>query len=305
MATVQITTWEEFKTALTETITEATTYEIMNDIDVSNIVLSSAITLSSQYYRKTFQPGGDNEYITVNGITAYSDINIFYFRNNGNNPYTFNNIHFSNIMHTSGTLFNVHTYNNTYMVYFNNCMFSGMVNCLFAGGFSSSSQGTHCTLQTCSINVKCESLFRASYNVYQGYININPFSDEMYCVLRDNSENKATYFNNCYLTGTVRYPYTSSSNLLTYAPESGSINVYNIKTIITNYNSSTTYRLVDRDPGTSNPYSILCNIEKFYDGSGNQVSPNLYTPSHQYNLTDSQMKSRTYIQENTNFPLYG
>ena len=305
MATKQITTWDEFKTALTETITENTTYEIMNDIDVSDIVLSSTITLSSQNYRKTFQPPADKEYITINGITAYTNINIFNFRNNGNNPYTFNKIHFTNIMHTSGMLFSVHTYSDTYMIYFNNCMFSGMVATLFGGGFSSSSPATHCTLQNCSINVKCVQMFSATYNVYQCYIIINPFSDDAYCILRTNSNQYATYFRDCYLTGTVRYPFSGSFYLLTYVPEANGINVYNIKTIITNYNASTKYYLVDRDPGAGSKYSILCNIEKFYDGNGNQVTPKLYTPVHQYNLTDSQLKSKTYIQQNTNFPLYG
>lgn len=304
MATVQITTWDEFKTALTETITEATTYEIMNDIDVSDTVLSSAITLSSQNYRKTFQPTADKEYITINGITAYSNINIFYFQNNKNNPYTFKNIHFTNIMHTSGTFLSVHTYSDTYRVNFNNCMFSGMVRTLFGGGFSSSSPTTRAFLARCSMNVKCRYFFTATYTVTECYIKLNPLAPEDYNSLGNYSSNKAnSYFYNCYLCGVIRNNFSNSIYMLTYAPQLTS-NVYNIDTYILNYDASTTYKIVDRNLDTQTE-GILYNIDKFYNGAGEKVTPTFASYTSVYGLTDSQMKSKTYIQENTYFPLYG
>lgn len=304
MATKQITTWAEFKTALTETITENTTYEIMNDIDVSDEILSSTITLSSQNYRKTFQPPADKENVTINGITAYSNISIFNFRYNATNPYTFNNLHFANFMIPTGNLFNIHTDSDTNRVNFNDCLFNGLSNYIFANN-GSRNYATHAFLTRCSINVKCRRLFGSRFTVTNSYIRLEPFSADSECSLGNMSDNYQNgSFYNCYFCGIVRYNFSSSTYMLTYAPEVSS-NVYNIDTYILNYNPSTTYSIVDRnfDPRAE---GILYNIDKFYNAAGENVKPKFTSYESVYGLTDSQMKSKAAINQYApHFPLWG
>ena len=53
MAEKNITTWEQFKIALTESITEDTTYNIKNDLDASNDILTNDINCISPH-KKNF-----------------------------------------------------------------------------------------------------------------------------------------------------------------------------------------------------------------------------------------------------------
>ena len=91
MAEKDITTWEEFKNALTESITEDTTYNIKNDLDASNDILTNNIACISSNKNKVFYGNG----YKINGITAYGNVTVFYTNQNIDYTYRFYDIKFS------------------------------------------------------------------------------------------------------------------------------------------------------------------------------------------------------------------
>ena len=297
MATVQITTWEEFKTALTETITEATTYEIMNDIDVSGTVISNTIVIPTSNYTKTFNGNGHN----INGITSYSAIGIFQKASGG--TITFNNTNFTNIMLQTGYLFYYNTDISNGPLTFNECMFSGLTLRLFSS--RSSSYACYTYLNRCSINVECACMAYGRYFYCTDcYIIINPIQGTTVCAL--DARGSSNYINlaNCYVTGSIYISYDTTSYIIGgtfWNTVSCYTNVFNIEVHITNYSSSTTYYWTAGSPPESRPE--LYNSDKIFDNAGNNIT--LGTRTNFWGLTDTQMKSKTYIQENTNFPLYG
>ena len=298
MATVQITTWDEFKTALTATITENTTYEIMNDIDVSGEILTSQIRLSSgtNYFNKTFN-GGNH---TINGLTTYANINLFYLYNTYT-VYTFNQLHFSNFMLSSATfLYQDPGTDYAQPCRFNDCLFNGICSVMFAGTGRSN---RYSILTRCSFNVRCNS-FITLPGVYirfnDCYIIINPLAEYNHFVYTNYGS--LTNSANNYIGGTIhKQTYTtSSSDYMIYGiGECGGNNVFNCDVYIHNYSATTTYYISNSDG------SAIClfNKSKIMDSTGNPVAL-VGDRTNCKGLTDTQMKSRTYIQENTNFPLY-
>lgn len=291
MATKQITTWDEFKTALTETITENTIYEIMNDIDVSDIILTSAINCTySTSYQKLFKPTEGKDKITINGITSYSSHVIFNFlglTNSNNNGFNFNNIHFSNIMAPNNILFQISTSGGSNQIRFNSCLFNGICRSL-----SDNNQ----TMNNTAYVYSCLDFDSCSFNISSIFL----------CKVR-NYSGIYTYFNNCYiiiddtLTGTVsdyfstrfhadntyfggKYRTTSTGNMLFF---------------------SYCYNCVFNVEVTTSGSIISVNTGAYCLFNADKMPSYLGSLSNCYFLTDEQLKSKTYIQKNTNFPLYG
>ena len=303
MATVQITTWDEFKTALTETITEATTYEIMNDIDVSGEIIESSTTIfMNSGYNKIFN---GNSY-KINGMTSYSAIGIFTITGTRNSNVTFNNLHFSNIMVQSGYfIYNSATISNSsYRIYFNSCLFNGLVSRFTSA--SNSSYQLYITFSQCTAKLNC-SIFlygRRGITLSNCYIDISPIPGLTTCDLYDRGSGYYSTLQNCYFTGKLYITYNTTDYIIGgtfWNSSSCYTNVFNIEVHITNYSSSTTYYWTAGSPPESRPE--LYNSDKIFDNAGNNIT--LGTRTNFWGLTDTQMKSRTYIQENTNFPLYG
>lgn len=172
MATKQITTWAEFKTALTETITENTTYEIMNDIDVSDTPINSIITLAgaTSSAHKTITSNGDTAK-TINGITNYTNIECIFYLNN--RYITFNNIHFSNFMLQGSALFA----NGFEPTTFNSCYFNGLCQqlCKIKSG-SSGAEKDIVIFNRCSFNISIGNAFDGGYSSFREcYIIFNDF----------------------------------------------------------------------------------------------------------------------------------
>lgn len=292
MATKQITTWDEFKTALTETITENTTYEIMNDIDVSDEVISSTITcyMPSTSLRKIFN-GNEHK---INGLTSYSSV-YFFTTTIG---ITFNDIHFSNMMNQNGGFmrqYGSHSSSDPYCV-FNRCFFSGLIK--YFATYITFQNSFVCNFNSCSFNLKCDIFQNATYLLQFSncYIILNPISQ--YCILTVSGGRRANFnATNCYIGGLLASTWTSSEYLI--SEHLGSNNVFNCTFKIYNYSVSTTYWF------TGSNVVTLVNNEKFVDQNGSSITPTIGQLTNIHLLTDSQLKSRTYIQENTNFPLYG
>ena len=293
MATKQLTTWDEFKTALTETITENTTYEIMNDIDVSDEILESTITCAgaSSSNRKIFN-GNEHK---INGLTSYSSI--YFFATNI--YFTFNDIHFSNMMNQNGGFmqqYGAHTSGDP-LCMFNRCYFSGLTR--FFATYTTFQSSFVCEFNSCSFNLKCTRFQNANFllRFSNCYIILNPIT--LYCLLTVPGGRDA-YFNanNCYIGGLLADNVSSSDYLISLY--TGTNNVFNCTFKILNYSSTTTYSI------SSDNEAWLINRDKFTDQNGASITPTISHGANIYLLTDSQLKSKSYIQQNCpNFPLFG
>ena len=300
MATVQITTWDEFKTALTETITENTTYEIMNDIDVSGDIQTTRINCVSAY-DKIFN--GNNH--KINGITNYnsSSSGVFGFSLlNTGGAFTFNNISFSNFQCTSiaGGFFYFYTsVTSSKQPAFNNCFFNG--ECKFFARGNTGSVAPRANFNNCSFNI---GIMQVSYT--EGY---NPlYLTNCYILLKSltplklgSSDISTPFFNtltNCYIGGDIDISSASSTGS-SYQRQLFASNGYN--TVINcNINCTATTGAIYLFLGTST--TCLFNNDK-YTGSITPTFTSGTATQTNYKLTDAQMKNATYIANNTTFPI--
>ena len=278
MAEKNITTWEQFKAALTENVTEDTTYNIKNNLDATNDILTDRIKCVSPY-NKIFM---GNDY-SINGITAYGEVIVFYTSSSTNYKYRFYNIKFTNFMVESGTFTSLCRDTGELFI---NCFFNGV--CKKFIGSVSSSRASNFT--KCSFNVRCENFSMGGTNILDScYIILEPLQKT--CIFNTNST-----LQNSYVEGVIKNSF-SSSNYLT--PQFKENNVFNCKVIITNYSDSTTYKTYSSTAPT------LINRDKLLQSDGVTPIKNITSPTNIYFLTDKQLKNKDYIQENTTFPLYG
>lgn len=285
MAEKDITTWEQFKTALTESITEDTTYNIKNDLDASNDILTNNIECISPY-NKIFMGNG----YKINAITAYGNVTVFNTNQDSNYKYRFYNIKFTNFMIESGVFTNLcrssyHADFEEYGNLFVNCFFNGV--CRKFSEFITSSRVAY--FNKCSFNIRCESFsdYRSTFD--SCYIIITPLQNT-------NSFGENSTMTNSYVEGVIKNAFSSRSYL---TPRFSGNNVFNCKVIVTNYSSSTTYQVQYSDS------SVLINKNNLLQSDGITPIANIAPANKIYFLTDEQMKNKEYIQQNTTFPLYG
>lgn len=236
-----ITTWEQFKAALTENITEDTTYNIKNNLDATNDILTDRINCVSPY-NKIFMGNG----YSINGITAYGNVIALYTAQANNFKYNFYDIKFTNFMIESGTFTNL-CRNNYEKNLFVNCFFNGV--CKSFIGSVASNKNIYFT--KCSFNVRCES-FGESCSFDSCYIIIEPLQNT-------NSFGSNSTLINSYVEGIIKNTF-SSSNYLT--PQFQGNNVFNCKVIITNYSDSTVYKT------RSSTAPTLINRDKLLQNDG-------------------------------------
>lgn len=286
MAEKNITTWEEFKTALTESITENTTYYIKNDLDASNDILTNNIECIDSKKNKIFMGNG----YKINGITAYGNVTVFHTNQDTNFKYRFYDIKFTNFMVDSGTFTNLcrSSYSGSFEEYsdlFVNCFFNGV--CKIFTSHATTNRIAYFT--KCSFNVRCESFsgnscsFDSCYIIIETLQNTNSFSSNSTII-------------NSYVEGIIKNTFSSSSYL---TPKFSGNNVFNCKVIVTNYSASTTYKTYN----SSAP--VLINKDRLLQSDGVTPIANIASATNIYFLTDEQLKNKDYIQQNTTFPLYG
>ena len=282
MATKQITTWDEFKTALEENITEDTTYEIMNDIDVSDTLQTNQITCATGGYRKVIN-GNDHK---INGITSYvqQTTSGLIYANGGSSSspvyYTFNNVHFTNFMLSSWGLFSV--YARYYQFTFRNCYFNGVAYTPFGQSYDYPP-----TFKKCSFNIKAAQWGGGEYT--NCYLTVDTLADSF-------EWRRGISFTDCYVKGTIKGLTTS------YLMPSSVNSVFNADIKLSS-TSTTSINFVRNAPG-SDTNCCLYNADREYLNGANRALT-INTQNYIHGLTDSQLKSKTYIQQNTNFPLYG
>ena len=286
MAEKNITTWAEFKNALTEEITEDTTYNIKNDLDATNDILTSNIVCSTFVnINKVFKGNG----YKINGITAYGEVTVFYIQQNYNHSYRFYDINFTNFMIDSGTFTNLcrskfYSGFDQYGNLFVNCFFNGVCKQFTADVIDKKVA----YFNRCSFNVRC-AIFSGSLSSFDTcYIITTPLQDT-------NWINNSTTFINSYVEGVLKYNLPMSY----ITPQFSENNIFNCKIIITNYSSSKTYKIY-----ASNG-AVLINKDKLFQGDGVSPVTNIEPATNIYLLTDEQLRNKDYIQQNTSFPLYG
>lgn len=285
MAKKNITTWEEFKNALTESITENTTYNIKNDLDASNDILTNGINCISPH-NKIFRGNG----YKINGITAYGSLTVFNSDQDIDHDFRFYDIKFTNFMIESGVFTNLcrSTYHADFEEYSNlflNCFFNGV--CRTFSAFITTRRLAY--FNKCSFNVRCESFSDNRSTFDSCYIIITPLQNT-------NSFSENSTIVNSYVEGTIKNTFSSSSYL---TPQFNENNVFNCKVIITNYSASTTYKTYN----SSKP--VLINKDRLLQSDGVTPIANIASANNIYFLTDEQLKNKEYIQQNTTFPLYG
>ena len=287
MAEKDITTWEEFKNALTENITEATTYNIKNDLDASNDILIESINcISPNSKDKIFKGNG----YKINGITAYGNFVIFKTNQDLDCHYRFYDIKFTNFMAESAVFSNLcrstyNAYGAEQLALFINCFFNGVCRV-----FTSSVTTVRVSyFYKCSINVRCANFASTRCSFDSCYIITTPLQNT------NNLDSECTLINS-YIEGIVKNTFSSSSYLTS---QFNNNNVFNCKVIITNYSDSTTYRV---QPSNA---PVLINKDRLLQSDGVTPIKNIASATNVYFLTDEQMKNKDYIQQNTTFPLYG
>ena len=287
MAKKDITTWEEFKTALKERITENTTYNIKNDLDATADILTQNIKcITGEMYSKIFKGNG----YKINGITAYGNVIVFDSDQQYDYNFRFYDINFTNFMVESGTLIHLSRYSftsdfETYKDLFVNCFFNGVCKTFISSPISKRTS----YFTKCSFNVRCENFSGSDVIFDTCYIVITPLQNTA------NFDSYAT-LKNCYVEGTIKHNF-SSSDFLT--PQFNNNNVFNCKVIVTNYSDSVTYKVnVSNKP-------VLINKDKLLQSDGVTPIKNIASATNIYFLTDEQMRNKNYIQQNTTFPLYG
>ena len=284
MVEKNITTWEQFKTALTESITEDTTYYIKNDLDASDDILTKNIHCVDSKYNKTFRGNG----YKINGITAYGDVIVFYSNQDTEYRFRFYDIKFTNFMVESGIFTNL--CRSTYASsdgknLFVNCFFNGV--CKKFSALVTSKRIAY--FNKCSFNVRCES-FSSDNNTFDScYIIITPLQNT-------NSFSSDSTIKNSYVEGVIKNTFSSSKYL---TPKFAGNNVFNCNVIVTNYSASTTYKTYN----SSEP--VLINKDRLLQSDGVTPIANVASATNIYFLTDEQLKNKEYIQQNTTFPLYG
>ena len=269
-----ITTWDESKNALTEEITEDTTYNIKNDLDASNDILTKNIECMGVdgAINKIFKGNG----YKINAITAYGEVTVFHF-DNKMYFYRFYDIKFTNFMLDSGTFSNMGRPPIDPTNLFVNCFFNGVCR-----NFASVTIGQYTTsFNKCSFNVRCEtfSTDRSTFN--SCYIITTP--------LQDTNIFFGPIVTDCYIEGTITSePTTSTSSYIT--PNFEGNNVFNCKVIVKNYVDSRTYYV---NPSGK---AVLVNKNKLVQKDGITPITHIGDADNIYLLTDEQMKNKIYIQ---------
>lgn len=281
-----ITTWDEFKGALTENITEDTTYNIKNDIDASNDILTKNIEFTGVENGKKIKIFKGNGY-KINGITAYGEVTVFHFTPiSGVYYYHFYDIKFTNFMLDSGTFSNIGRPPADPTNLFVNCFFNGVCRIFTPGSIGA----YFASFNKCSFNVRCETFSKGKSTFNSCYIITTP--------LQDTNLFSESIVTDCYIDGTITSePTTSTSSYIT--PKFEGNNVFNCKVIVKNYVDSRTYYL------SPSGKSVLVNKDKLLQKDGITPIEHIGDANNIYLLTDVQLKNKDYIQKNTTFPLYG
>lgn len=281
MATVEVNTWDELKTAIQTDWTENKTINIMSDIDISDTILTAGITKPLNSYTITIN--GNNH--KINGITSYSSIYLFTL-----NRANVNDLHFSNISAAQARFSKTNGWYDQAegQCNWNRCYINGILFRVCEYGYSDYSNYQY--YRNCSFNIKSFTIGGSSYSTQGSFINCY--------ILYETFLTSTSYptfiggsFDNCYIGGKFEYNRTGSvamSDLI-----SASIPVrscFNLE-----FKNHATGSLTVYMNASSNQYTLF-NTDKM-----TTPSTTTYQFANQMiGLTDSEMKNPAVISERTN-----
>lgn len=269
MATIEVNTWNELKSAIQNDWTENKTINIMSDIDVSDTILTAGLTKPNNNYALTIN--GNNH--KINGITSYSTITLFAL-NNG----SVNDLHFSNIAAAQATFSRC----NGLRINWNRCYVNGVLLRVCNTNYD--------YYNNCSFNIKSYTIAGSSYST-QGIFTNCYILYETFLTSTAYPEYLGGYFNNCYIGG--KFEYSKSGEWTVSDLISDTIplrSCFNLEFINHSTSALTVYM-----NATSNQYTLF-NADKMVN-----PSTTTYVFGHQMvNLTDSEMKNPAVISQRTN-----
>lgn len=283
MATIEVNTWDELKTAIQTGWTENKIINIMSDIDVSDTILTAGLTKPLNSY--TIQINGNNH--KINGITSYSSIFLFKL-----NRATINDLHFSNIAAAQATF---STSNGWYgreegQCTWNGCYVNGILRQICEDNAYNSRYSNYQYYRNCSFNIKsfviagssseAQGTFTNCYILYETFLTSTAYPTYL-----------GGNFNNCYIGGKFEYNRTGTTSISTLISDSTPIrSCFNLE-FINHATAALTVHMNEK----SNQYTLF-NTDKMAIPS---------TTTYQFanqmiGLTDSEMKNPAVISQRTN-----
>lgn len=283
MATVEVNTWDELKTAIQSNWTENKTINIMSDIDVSDTILTAGLTKPNNSYTLTIN-GNSHK---INGITSYSAITLFTL-----NRATINDLHISNVAAVQATFSTSNGWYNTEegQCIWNRCYINGILKQVCNSNAYNSRYGNYQYYRNCSFNIKSYTIAGSSSSTEGSFSNCYILYETFLT-----STSYPTYlggaFGNCYIGGKFEYNRTGSTSLSTLISASiPTRSCFNLEFI-----NHATATLTVYANATSSQYTLF-NTDKM-------VNPSTTTyqfANQMIGLTDSEMKNPAVISQRTN-----
>ena len=283
MATVEVNTWDELKTAIQTGWTENKIINIMSDIDVSDTVLTKGITKPLNSYTITIN--GNNH--KINGITSYSSMFLFTL-----NRATINDLHFSNISAAQATFSTSNGWYNDAegQCVWKKCYVNGILKQVCGDNAYNSRYSDYQYYQNCSFNIKsfviaggsyeAEGVFFNCYILYETFLTSTSYPAYL-----------GGYFNNCYIGGKFEYNRTGSAAMSDLISASNPVrSCFNLEFI----NHATAVFTVNLN-ATSDRYTLF-NADKM----ANPSTTTYQFANQMIGLTDSEMKNPAVISQRTN-----
>lgn len=274
MATIEVNTWEELKSAIQNDWTENKIINIMSDIDVSGTILTAGLTKPANPYTITIN--GNNH--KINGITSYSTINLFTL-----SKASINDLHFSNIAAVQATFSATMGGVVSPQCTWNRCYVNGILKQICVS--------EHQHYSNCSFNIKSyvisgitsdaeEGFFENCYILYETFLTESTYPTYL-----------GGYFKNCYIGGKFEYNRTGSISLTDLVSHTRPWrSCFNLEFI----NHATAALTVHMN--ATAPQYTLFNADKMTN-----PSTTTYVFANQMvNLTDSEMKNPAVISQRTN-----
>lgn len=267
MATVEVNTWDELKTAIQTNWTENKIINIMSDIDVSDTILTARITKPNNSYTLTIN-GNSHK---INGITSYSAITLFAL-NNG----SVNDLHFSNIAAAQATFSTC----NGLRIDWNRCYVNGVLFrvCNTRYDYYNSCSFNIKSFQISGLESNDRTTFTNCYILYETFLTSTTYPGYL-----------GGYFNNCYIGGKFDYSRTGEGSISDFF-DVPLRSCFNLEFINHARGAFTVYM-----NATSNQYTLF-NADKM-------INPSTTTyifANQMVKLTDSEMKNPAVISQRTN-----
>jgi hypothetical protein len=282
MATIDVNTWDELKTAIQTGWTENKIINIISDIDISDTILTTGLTKPLNNYTLTINGNGHK----INGITSYSSIYLFTL-----NKVTINDLHFSNIAAVNATFSRT---NGSYtpaegQCIWNRCYINGVMRQICYEGRDSYSNFQY--YNNCSFNIKSFYIGGNSNTTTGSFTN---------CYILYETFSTSTlyptylggYFDNCYIGGKFEYNSTGEARLSDLLGPWAPVRCcFNLEFIDHAPQSSSTVYI----NATSSQYTLF-NADKMV----NPPKTTYIFGNQMIKLTDSEMKNPAVISARTN-----